>query len=275
MTDTTEIVYAERVADTQALVRAVRDTVLTKHTARIGPKTYVCVAGGTAIANAMGLTVRESACRFVDPTNHMPGHWEAEAEVVNSDGVVVGRGTGRVFMDESRWANGPKFAAAAMAGTRAAARALRYVLGHIYVAMDVADTPYEEMSAVRGDVATPALPPPAPTASSARPARQQAPPQSGATLSADVTITAVEVGKTGTRNGRDWRRYDVTTAELGVLRTFSDSIADEATAIAAAGGRATVTYEEGKFGLDLKSLAPLATQVETQASVDDDDDVPF
>lgn len=265
MSENSIVTYQDRVADTAALVRAVRDTVMAHHTVRLNNRTYICVAGGTAVANAMGLTVREASCQFVDPTNHLPGHWHAEAEVVNAAGTVIGRGSGRVFMDEARWGTAPLYASAAMACTRAAARALRYVLGHIYIAMELADTPYEEMAGLNDEDS------PRPVENTARQAPKPAPKAASPVgkQSATVTITAVQEGKRGVRNGKDWIRWDITTAELGVVKTFSDTTARLAERVIKAGGAADIVYSSGKYGLDLEDLKPVAEQVEA-APVEED-----
>ena len=255
MSENSIVTYQDRVADTAALVRAVRETVMAHHTVRLNNRTYICVAGGTAVANAMGLTVREASCKFVDPTNHLPGHWHAEAEVVSAAGAVVGRGSGRVFMDEPRWGDAPLYASAAMACTRAAARALRYVLGHIYIVMELADTPYEEMAGLNDEDS------PRPVANTARQAPKRA-DAGGGKQSATVTVTAVQEGKRGVRNGKEWVRWDITTAELGVVKTFSDTTARLAERVIKAGGAADIVYESGKYGLDLHELKPVTEQVE-------------
>lgn len=254
MTETTDLaIYDHRVKSTNALVRAVRDTVVNKHTIDLNGKRYVRVAGGTAIANAMGLSVREASCVWRAETSSLPAHWEAVAEVVEIDGTVVGRGSGRVFLDEPRWSRSPMFACAAMAGTRAAARALRYVLGHIYVALEISDTPAEEIEAVNDSAAS--LPPPAASAPSASrtPTRTEVEPGSY-----EVTITSVDHKDGVDRNGKPWRKYRVTAAEIGPCFTFNADHAEIARRALDSGTRATVEVVRGRYGLDLRSISSSA-----------------
>lgn len=130
-------------------VKAIAKTVLQHHVVPLKGKKYVTVAGATAIASVLGYHVREAegGSTYVPKTEHLEGHWMSVAEVVDPDGAVVGRGTGRVFDDESPWSSRPKFARAAMASTRAAGRALRLAVGHLFTGLGdgVQATTLEEM----------------------------------------------------------------------------------------------------------------------------------
>lgn len=99
-------------------------------------KRYVTVAGATMIASACGYSVRETSSRYQPAQEPLPGFWEVEAEVLDLEtGQVVGRGKGIVADDEPRWGKAPIFAKRAMASTRAAGRALRLCIGHLFVAL--------------------------------------------------------------------------------------------------------------------------------------------
>lgn len=99
-------------------------------------KRYVTVAGATMIASACGYSVRETSSRYQPAQEPLPGFWEVEAEVLDLEtGQVVGRGKGIVADDEPRWGKAPIFAKRAMASTRAAGRALRLCIGHVFVAL--------------------------------------------------------------------------------------------------------------------------------------------
>lgn len=148
---TTDIVLAKpgersdiqlRAAATVA--RFVNDNLVTS----LQGKRYVTVAGATMIASACGYSVREVSSRYQPAEPPLPGFWEVEAEVLDLEtGQVVGRGKGMVADDEPTWAKRPIFAKRAMASTRAAGRALRLCIGHLFVALGpgITATTYEEM----------------------------------------------------------------------------------------------------------------------------------
>lgn len=99
-------------------------------------KRYVTVAGATMIASACGYSVRETSSRYQPAQEPLPGFWEVEAEVLDLEtGLIVGRGKGLVADDEPAWGKRPIFAKRAMASTRAAGRALRLCIGHLFVAL--------------------------------------------------------------------------------------------------------------------------------------------
>jgi hypothetical protein len=128
-------------------VRTLGPLVLKSHTVELQGKRYVMVSGATMVANALGYTVREVS---VERKQFEPGlsGWEAVCEVVDIEtGVAIGRGSGIVADDERPWGNRPQFARRAMASTRAAGRALRLSMGHLfgYLGDRVQSTTLEEM----------------------------------------------------------------------------------------------------------------------------------
>jgi hypothetical protein len=114
------------------IVQALAPQVLSRYSIQLQGKTYVQVAGATLIANAMGYTVREVEVKRVDFGGGVTG-WEATAEILDLDtGTIIGRGSGIVTDDEKPWGTRPQFARRAMASTRAAGRALRLSMGHLF-----------------------------------------------------------------------------------------------------------------------------------------------
>ena len=130
-----------------SVVKALGPTVLQRYSVQLQGRTYIQVAGATLIANGMGYTVRELEVKRADYGGGITG-WEATAEVIDTEtGQVIGRGSGIVTDDERPWASRPQFARRAMASTRAAGRALRLCMGHLYCYLGdkVAPTTAEEM----------------------------------------------------------------------------------------------------------------------------------
>ena len=114
------------------IVQALAPQVLSRYSIQLQGKTYVQVAGATLIANAMGYTVREVEVKRVDFGGGVTG-WEATAEILDLEtGTIIGRGSGIVTDDEKPWGSRPQFARRAMASTRAAGRALRLSMGHLF-----------------------------------------------------------------------------------------------------------------------------------------------
>lgn len=164
---TTDLVLASR-AVPDAVPGAIARYVLENLTVPLQGKKYVTVAGATAVASALGFSVREAegGSRYVPPTDHLPGYWECTAEVLDPEGMVIGRGSGMVTDDERPWSTRPHFARRAMASTRAAGRALRMCVGHLFVGLGhgVQAVTLEEMPEVEYEPPTPQKPSKAPTA---------------------------------------------------------------------------------------------------------------
>jgi hypothetical protein len=130
-----------------SIVKALAPQITTRYCVQLQGKSYVQVAGATLLANAMGYTVREVEVKRVDYGGGLSG-WEATAEILDVEtGTIIGRGSGIVTDDEKPWGSRPQFARRAMASTRAAGRALRLSLGHLfcYLGDKVATTTAEEM----------------------------------------------------------------------------------------------------------------------------------
>lgn len=164
---TTDLVLASRPVP-DAVPAVVARYVLEHLTVPLQGKRYVTVAGATAVASALGFSVREAegGSRYVPPTDHLPGYWECTAEVLDPAGMVIGRGSGMVTDDERPWSTRPHFARRAMASTRAAGRALRMCVGHLFVGLGhgVQAVTLEEMPEVEYEPPTPQKPSKAPTA---------------------------------------------------------------------------------------------------------------
>ena len=181
---------AELVKRNEEAIVAVRPVVEKHHIAVIGGKRYLSVTGAQAIATAMGYTTGLESLRYVQPTEHMAGYWEAIVAVL-LDGRTVGRGAGCVFDNESPWSKRPQFARQMMAQTRATGRALKGVMGWACAIVNAETSLAEEM---------PHDEPP--------PARRRAEPADVVAIEAERivrgTCAAVEAGK-GKKGTEFWR----------------------------------------------------------------------
>ncbi len=147
----TEIVKAnpalEPLRHQVGIVKALAPQITSRYCVALQGRQYVQVAGATLIANAMGYTVREVEVKRVDFGGGVTG-WEATCEILDLDtGTIIGRGSGIVTDCEKPWGSRPQFARRAMASTRAAGRALRLSMGHLfaYLGDKVATVTLEEM----------------------------------------------------------------------------------------------------------------------------------
>lgn len=125
-------------------IRAVRPAVEAHHILHIKGRRYLGVAGAQAIATAMGYTTGLESLRYVPPTEHLAGYWEAIVAVL-LDGRTVGRGAGCVFDNESPWNQRAQFARQMMAQTRATGRALKGVMGWACAVINAETSLAEEM----------------------------------------------------------------------------------------------------------------------------------
>jgi hypothetical protein len=109
--------------------------------AKIGGKDYLTVEAWTTLGVMCGVTARTQWSREID------GGWEAAVEVVNANGLVIGRAEAECLRSERNWQKRDDYAIRSMAQTRAMGKALRMPLGWIAVLAGYEATPAEEMPA--------------------------------------------------------------------------------------------------------------------------------
>ena len=265
-----DIVLSRPVPD--ALPVAIAKYVVQHLTTELQGKRYVTVAGATAVASALGYSVREAegGSRYVRKTEDLPGYWECTAEVLDPSGAVIGRGTGMVADDESPWNRRQHFARRAMASTRAAGRALRLAVGHLFAGLGagVQSVTLEEMPEVEYE------PPKASTPAKAAtpPASVFPPPDEEA-----GEFTGVLVKAWPPRPGKKGIGIDVETPEgkvkLGVFKEHHVADCRELE-----GSDVVVSWRRSKDGKYLNLEGILATKPKALPKPppgDPDQDVPF
>lgn len=125
---------------------ALMDVVRTKGlSSQIQGREYLNVEAWTTLGAMVGLSARtEWSKPLLSPDGKVYG-FEAAVEVVNSQGVIVGRSEAQCTRGERTWANRDDYALRSMAQTRAMGKALRMPLGFIAVLAGYEATPMEEM----------------------------------------------------------------------------------------------------------------------------------
>jgi len=127
------------------------------HLLELNGQRYMRVAGGIALAQALGFTI---SVGDVVRSEDADGAWLAcKAELKDvSSGLVVAEATGYVGFDEQQWATATRAARMSMTQTRAIAKLCRSNFGAMYTLLGATkDTPAEEMTAVAPE--TPAAAP--------------------------------------------------------------------------------------------------------------------
>lgn len=264
---TTEIVLASRpVPDAVPVV--VAKYVVQHLTTTLQGKKYVTVAGATAVASALGFSVREAegGSRYVPPTDYLPGYWECTAEVLDPAGMVIGRGSGMVTDDERPWSTRPHFARRAMSSTRAAGRALRMCVGHLFVGLGdgVQAVTAEEMPDVEDEPPTPQKPSKAAT--------------QAVTFEGEDggRFTGVLVKVWEPKPGTKRIGFEVKTASGMVkLGSFNAHHLEDGKELA--GSDVEVTWKRSKCGkfMNVEGILPIAKAPPSPPKGDPDADIPF
>jgi hypothetical protein len=251
----------QRVAQNEQLLRAIAPTIKKNHVIMQRGQSYVCVAGGIAIANALGFTI---ATDEVVAHNDDDGkYYSAVASLIDSTtGITIGKATGYVGMDEERWASAPLYARRSMTSTRAVARMLRQNFGHFYVALGHSDTPLEEL---------PDIP------DNPRPDNRgfNKPPVADAPDGHQIMhVTAVDEWS---KEGADWTKYTITLAEGYSVTTFKDAFADIAKSAKenAHAVRVRFSVDEKYNTHKLEEISIVADDADVTKDMPTNDDVPF
>jgi len=255
----------------EALPVAIAKYVVTHLTTELQGKRYVTVAGATAVASALGYSVREAegGSRYVRKTDDLPGYWECTAEVLDPSGAVIGRGSGMVADDEPMWKGRQHFARRAMASTRAAGRALRLAVGHLFAGLGqgVQSVTLEEMPEVEYE------PPKAPTPSkSPTPVSTVFPPPEETAGKFTGQLVKVWPPKPGTKR----IGFEVKN-EYGIIKLGSFMQHHLADGLELEGSDVEVSWRRSKCGkyLNVEGLLAITRKLPPPPANDPDSDIPF
>lgn len=114
-----------------------------KWAVNIQGKKYLVFEAWQTLGRFYGLTVKTGKSKFVEYGSAKG--FEAEAEILNKAGNVVGGAEAVCLDDEPNWKDKPLYSLKSMAQTRAGAKALRQVLSWVAVLAGFQPTPKEEV----------------------------------------------------------------------------------------------------------------------------------
>lgn len=207
---------------------------------------FVRCEGWTTLAAMLGTMPREVGVEEMD------GIYVATVELVRvADGMVLTRASAECGAPDEldrqgnpTWSARPRYARRSMAITRATAKACRIAFSWVVTLAGFEPTPAEEMESVVTIDAKPAVDPPR------RAGKQQQQP--AATPSTELeswtgTIAAIDT-KQGESRGKPWTLYIVRGADGTDFGTFSETDADLARSVMAAGEECTIHWEPTKKG---------------------------
>ena len=132
----------ERILANDKMLAAIGPVIQKDHVIKAQGTSYVKVAGGIAIANALGFTISTSKPEFIDDVEGK--YYESSAYLLDN-GRVIAEAVGYLGMDETRWADEPIYSKRSMAQTRAVARLCRQNFAHSYIQIGASDTAWEEV----------------------------------------------------------------------------------------------------------------------------------
>jgi hypothetical protein len=107
---------------------------------KLGHNDYLQVEAWQMVAGFMGIRIGKPVTRPID------GGWEAEVQLTDHIGRVVGGGESMCTRSEEKWEHSDDFQIRSMAATRAIGKAFRNSYGFIAKAAGFEATPYEEMT---------------------------------------------------------------------------------------------------------------------------------
>lgn len=235
--------------------------------ANIQGKKYPKVEWWTTVGASLGLFPREVEVKRI---GDKPVCYEAHVEVVeHRTGKVVTRASAICSGAERRWGRADDYAVRSMAVTRATGKAYRLGLSFIAVMAELEPTPAEEMPS---DISnSPPVPPAAAEPPPAAPvALLKDGEAEGQESEAQVTLTEMREGPSGTANGKAWQIHEF-VADDGTVYATLDTVMSEQVAILGFDSPYIITYtpviKNGKLNRKIIKLIQVPAEA---AAVSDD-----
>jgi len=133
---------SERILANNKMLEVLAPVIKRDHVISHKGSSYVKVAGGIAIANALGFTI--STTKPIYTEDEEGQYYESTARLLDN-GRTIAEAVGYLGMDEPRWATEPIYSKRSMAQTRAVARLCRQNFAHFYISIGASDTAWEEI----------------------------------------------------------------------------------------------------------------------------------
>lgn len=262
------ISITERLAQNKALITALAPQVQQHHLMQVDGHSYVRVAGGIALAEALGYAISVGGVHMDRDSDEVPIYHSTATLIDRATGALIATAEGYLGMDEPRWSRAPIYARRSMCQTRAVAKLCRINFGSMYIMLGASsDTPAEEIP----DRAAAQLPPkPAGSPAPSRP-RATAKPSGGA--SEILTPVSCKVLKTGKSARGEWTLYGIEFAEGDKCSTFHTNSVEIVQEAIEGGHRVEVSFTAGRNGNDLQSARLVMDQQPVESVTDDE--VPF
>jgi hypothetical protein len=268
----------ERLTENKALITALAPQVQAHHLMVVEGHSYVKVAGGIALAEALGYAISVGSVSLDKESDEFPIYISTATLTDRTTGTVIATAEGYLGLDERRWKSAALYARRSMCQTRAVAKLCRVNFGAMYVMLGAtSDTPAEEIPERNSEqpaysAPRQALPAARPTPPAPRPTQQRNDNGFNPMDADSVTPTLVKVLKTGESDRGKWILYGVDFREGFSATTFSQTIADKIATVARDGDRVHGSFKQGRNGgWELVDFRVIANVADTNYS----EEIPF
>jgi len=249
---------SERILANNQMLEVIGPVIQRDHVIAHHGSTYVKVAGGIAIANALGFTISTTKPIYTEDVEGK--YYESTAQLLDN-GRVIAEAVGYLGMDESRWATEPIYSKRSMAQTRAVARLCRQNFAHFYISIGASDTAWEEIPEQK-----------------ASPKKVSTPAKKNARLKeGQFKITSCILRKEGESANGKWYIHRVTTVEGYEYDSFNVNSQDMQTAIENDLYVQVKQVEQNEYGTQAKYIDIVKDDI-VQPPTDNQppaDDIPF
>lgn len=275
---TAPLTPTERITANEKMLAAIGPVIKKDHVIDQRGQSYVKVAGGVAIANALGFTISTTKPALIDDTEGQ--YYETTAYLLDN-GRIIAEAVGYLGMDEDRWVSEPIYSRRSMAQTRAVARLCRQNFAHFYIAIGASDTAWEEIPVEASR--------PTPMKVAKKITRKAAAPNETITVPTDENgnepadgkyqVTKCVLKKQGESNHGTWQIHTIHTAEGYEFDSFNVDPEDFTDEAVQAGLSATVKgIKSTQYGYDAKYIDAITNKDAAkvvEATVVVEEEIPF